>query len=55
MPEPKRNTSPSFQITRMITQEDLQAVTFDVMTHIPSAFTPRKEQQPLNNNLNLEH
>ena len=38
----------------MITQEALQAVTFEVMTYRMSAFTPINMQQPLNNYLNLE-
>ena len=52
---PTRNTSASFQIPIMITQEALQEVKFDVMTHRPSAFTPRNMQQTLHNDLNLEH
>ena len=55
MPAPTINTSASFKIPIMITQEALQEVKFDIITHIPSAFTPSKMKQPLNNNLNLEH
>ena len=40
---------------RMITQEALQEVVFDVMTHQPSAFNSNKMKQPLNEYLNLEH
>ena len=40
------NTSAPFHIPRMITQEALQLVTFDVMTHRPSEFTPIKMTQP---------
>ena len=55
VPSPTRNTSTSLQIPRMITKEDLQAVIFDVMTHIPSEYTPKKIKQPVKNDLNLEH
>ena len=55
VPAPARNTRASFHITRMITQYALQAITFDVMTHRPSVFTPINMQQPLINDLNLEH
>ena len=39
----------------MISQEALQELTFDVMTHRHSAFTPSNMQQPLHENLNLKH
>ena len=40
VPAPTTNTSASFHIPRIIIQEALQSVTFDVMTHLPSEFTP---------------
>ena len=46
VPAPTTNTSASFHIPRMITQEVLQSVTFDGMTHRPSKFTPIKMKQP---------
>ena len=55
MPAPTKNTSASFYIPIIITQDSLQAVTFDVMTQRPSAFTPSKMKQPLNEHLNLKH
>ena len=55
MPAPTKNPIASFQIPRIITQEALQSVTFDVMTHILSVFTPNKMKQPLNDDLDLEH
>ena len=39
----------------MIKQEALQAVTFDVMTHRPSAFTPGNMKHPLSDDFNLKH
>ena len=51
--EPTSNTSASLHIPRIITQEALQAFTFDVMTHRLSEFTASKIQHPLNDNLNL--
>ena len=55
VPAPTRNTNVSFQIPRMITKEALQAVTFNIMTHRPSVFTPSKMEHPLKEDLNLEH
>ena len=55
VPAPTINTSASFQILIMITQEALQSVTFDVMTHRPSEFTPIKMKHPLNDDLKLKH
>ena len=55
VPAPTRNTTASLQIPIMITQEDLQAVEFDVMTHQPSAFTPSNMKQPNKQRLNLKH
>ena len=55
VPETTRNTSASFQIPIIITQEALQAVILEFMTHIPSEFTPNKMQQPLHDDWNLEH
>ena len=55
VPAPTRNTSASFQIPRMITQEALQEVTFEVMTHRLQSFTPRNMKQPLNGDFNLGH
>ena len=55
LPTPTRNNSASFQTLQMITQETIQEVAFDVMTHQPSAFNSNKMKQPLNEYLNLKH
>ena len=52
---PKRNTSVSFQMQILITQEALQAMKFDVMTHRPSSFSLINMKHPLYNNLNPRH
>ena len=52
---PTRNNSASFQTLQMITQETIQEVAFDVMTHHPSALTANKIKQPLNKYSNLKH
>ena len=39
---PTRNNRTSLHTPRMITQEALQAVAFDIMTHRLSSFTPSK-------------
>ena len=49
-----QNALELFQIPRMIIQEYLQAVAFDVMAHQPFAFTPKKMKK-LNEFLNREH
>ena len=55
VPEPTINTNASLHIPMMITQESLQVVTFNLMTHRPSASTSIKMEQTLKDNLNLEH
>ena len=55
VPAPTRNTNASFQIPRMSTQEALQDVRYNVMTHRLSSFTPSNMEQPLKDDLNLEH
>ena len=50
-----QNTSALLQIPLMSTQEAIQVVSFDVMTHRTSEFTLNKMKQPLNECLNLKH